>query len=190
MRLPNQDVRAVDSAGRASETDFKFKKSIQRFMWQAQKLVETASVIAGKVLVGSPTGADKGDGTVNAEKLYEDGKRVFVQSGIAEDGGLSHVPYDHGTVTSGTVTIDPSVRLHHKLVCGGAITISPAATNYHGTALLHIANNAGAGDKTMSGFIFAQTGNPFTNTNGHKFWVALFFAGADGCDYRVQKRQA
>lgn len=130
------------------------------------------------------------DGTANYPILKEDGKRVFVQYGVAEDGGLSHVPYNHGTVTSGTVVIDPSVRLHHELICGGAITISPAATDYHGTVLLHITNNSAAGDKTMSGFTFAQPGSSFTNTDGHKFWVALFFAGADGCDYRVQKRQA
>lgn len=183
MRLPNQDVRAVDSAGRASETDFKFKKSIQRFMWRAAKIWET-----GKIIVGAPTGGDKGDGTLNAEEIYEDGKRVFVQEGNATKG-LQHTPVDHGTVTSGTLTISPLDGFMHEAICGGAFQID-VPTNLWGSAVLHITNAAGAGEITFSSNLQKKYPSAkHETTNGNKFSITFYFFGTHKADYSVQPRQ-
>lgn len=129
------------------------------------------------------------DGDADFTTLKEDGKRAFIQGSTADEGGLEHTPYDHGTMTTGTLTLDPAVRLHQEVVCNGAITISPASTDYHGTAVLHITNGSSAGTKTPSGFTKQYTGDAFTNTNAHKFAMIFYFFGSDGCDYIVKARQ-
>lgn len=129
------------------------------------------------------------NGNADFTTLKEDGKRAFIQGSTADEGGLEHTPYDHGTMTTGTLTLDPAVRLHHQVVCNGAITISPASTDYHGTAVLHITNGSSAGTKTPSGFTKQYTGDAFTNTNAHKFAMIFYFFGSDGCDYIVKARQ-
>lgn len=190
MRLPNQDVRAVDSAGRASETDFKFKKSIQRFMWQAQKLVETASVIAGKVLVGSPTGGDKGDGTVNAEELYDDGERVLTERAKQTiKAGFDNDRYSLGTLTSGTHTVDPQDGQHQGATFNGSFTLSPASVTKDSTVVLHVTNGASAGTVTFTGWGKKYPSQSLTTTNGHKFTIIMYFFGSDGADYAIFARQ-
>lgn len=183
MRLPNQDVRSVDDAGRSSETAFKFNKTVQRFMWQAAKIWETA-----KIIVGSPSGGDKGNGTLNAEEIYEDGKRVFVQEGNATKG-LQHTPVDHGTVSSGTVTLSPLDGFFQKLTNNGAFTLN-ASTSYCGSVVLHVTNGASAGAVTFGGdFLKKYPSGSLTTTNGHKFTITVYFFGSDKADYSIQARQ-
>lgn len=183
MRLPNQDVRSVDNAGRSSEAAFKFNKTVQRFMWQAAKIWETA-----KIIVGSPSGGDKGDGAVNAEEIYEDGKRVFVQEGNATKG-LQHTPIDHGTVTGGTLTISPLAGFFQSVTNGGAFTLQ-ASTSYYGTIVLHVTNNASAGAVTFGGdFLKKYPSGTLTTTNGDKFVITVYFFGAGKADYSIQPRQ-
>jgi hypothetical protein len=185
MRLPNQEVRSVDSAGRPSETDFKFKKSIQRFMHQLTKVLEIP-----KIIVGSPTGGDKGDGTVNAEELYDDGSRVLTErSGQTLEAGFDSDRYDIGTVTSGTVTIDPINGQSQQLTANGAFTLSPASVTNGSFVSLHVTNGSSADTVTFTGFTKKYPSETLTTSNGHKFNIVIYFFGSDGADYAIYRRQ-
>lgn len=128
------------------------------------------------------------DGTANYPILKEDGKRVFVQEGNATKG-LQHTPVDHGTVSSGTLTISPLDGFWHDVVNNGAFTLD-ASTSYRGCAVLHITNGASAGAITFSGnFQKKYPSQSLDTTNGSKFVVTIYFFGADKADYSIQARQ-
>lgn len=81
-------------------------------------------------------------------------------------GGARVTPdTSRGTITTGTVTLDPGDRPLQAYTNGGAHTLAPGANN--GYLLLDITNNASAGAITTSGW--TKVVGVFTTTSGHKF---------------------
>jgi hypothetical protein len=185
MRLPSQDVRTVDNAGRPSETDFKFKKSIQRFMHELTKVLEVP-----KIIVGSPTGGDLGDGTINAEELYDDGSRVLTErAGQTIDAGFDNEPYDLGTITSGTLTIDPINGQHQKVTFNGTFDVEPATVTNYSSVSLHVTNGSSAGSPDFSAFNKKYPSETLTTTDTDQFNIVIYFFGSGGADYAIFRRQ-
>lgn len=178
--VPGYQNPSIDRAGRSSTEEFRFKKSISDWI---NKFDPTRSA---KLIIGSPTDDDLGDGSVNAQALYENGKRAFIQGGEA-DAGLGHNPTDHGSMASGTLTIDPLDGFFHKVTITGAVVISPASGQV-GSCVLHIQNGASA-NASFSGWAKKYPGSTVSTVNGNKFAVFMYFFGADGADYAVQARQ-
>lgn len=81
-------------------------------------------------------------------------------------GGARVTSKSLGTVSSGTVTLDPGDRPLQHYTNGGAHTLAPGANT--GSILLDITNNGSAGSITTSGWT-KVVGDAFTTTNGHKF---------------------
>jgi hypothetical protein len=105
---------------------------------------------------------------------------LTVVGGQTLTGGFTETPFDFGTVTTGTITPNPSKCLKQKVTNNGAFTI--AATAEVGDLELLVTNAAGAGAITLSGFTKQFTGDAFDTTNGHKFVVFIyaFDAGVTG----------
>ena len=122
------------------------------------------------------------------DELTIDGKNPFLQGGEA-DAGLDHNFVDHGTLSGGTLTIDPLEGFFHKMVNNGAITISPAASDLGRSCVLHITNSSGAGVLTFTGWTKPYSGSVITTVDGDRFAVFMYFYGSDGADYAVQARQ-
>lgn len=113
---------------------------------------------------------------------------VLAPAGGSEvSGGFTFDPYDHGTISSGSITPNPSQCLKQTLTNNGAFTLN--ATAECGDVELHITNGASAGAITFSGFVKKYTSDPITNTNGHKFIILIFGWGALGADYVIKARQ-
>lgn len=129
------------------------------------------------LVVGSPTGGNKGSGTINAEAIYEQDKRALTEGGGRTlSGGFVFAEYDLGTVSSGTITPNPSNGLKQKLTNNGAFTL--AATSEIGDLELRVTNGASAGSITFSGFEKNWPGDALNTTNGNQF--VIFIYGFDG----------
>lgn len=94
---------------------------------------------------------------------------------------------DQGTITGGTLIVDPNDGAIQKIVNNGAMTISPASST--GRCILHITNGASAGAVTFSGWTQEYTGDSLNTTDGNKFAVEMNFFDADGADYLIRARQ-
>ena len=87
-----------------------------------------------------------------------------------DHAGFTATADDDGTQSSGTYTPTPVGGNMKRIVNGGAFTLAaPTATGDY-TMVIQITNNASAGAITLSGFS-KTSGNPFTTTNGHDFFV-------------------
>jgi hypothetical protein len=86
--------------------------------------------------------------------------------------GITTTADDDGTKSSGTYTPDPAGGNMKRIVNGGAFTLAEPTAAGDYTLVIQISNNASAGAITMSGFN-KVTGNPFTTTNGHDFFVYI-----------------
>lgn len=122
------------------------------------------------LVVGAPTDDDMGAGTINAEEIYEDGNRVFVQTGGAA-GGVSYTEFSHGTAGA-SITPNPSVCPKQYVVNNGAFTI--VATSEVGDVELRVENGSTPGAITFSGFNKNWTGDPLTVTGGHQFIIFIY----------------
>lgn len=90
-------------------------------------------------------------------------------------GGARIVSKNLGTISSGTLTLDPGNRPHQHYTNDGAHTLA-AGTNV-GSLLLVIKMGASASTITMSGFTAALvTGDLFTYNNGDEFWCWITIA--------------
>lgn len=92
-------------------------------------------------------------------------------------GGATVTPKDLGTISTGTVTIDPGDRAIQLYTNNGAHTL--AEISNEGSTIVMITNGASAGAITTSGWNFV-TGDPFTTTNGHRFLCMMVKVGAYG----------
>src|SRR6185312_10459397 len=93
--LPDSSTAHVNSdTGKPTKDIYNWLKSVQDFVNKN---------IFPSLVIGNPTGGNLGAGTLNAEQIYEQNKRVFVQTGNAT-GGLTFTTHDLGTITTGTVT--------------------------------------------------------------------------------------
>lgn len=89
-----------------------------------------------------------------------------------EYAGITTTADDDGTKSSGTYTPTPVGGNMKRIVNGGAFTLAAPSAAGDYTLVIQITNNASAGAITMSGFN-KVTGNPFTTTNGHDFFVYI-----------------
>lgn len=106
-----------------------------------------------------------GDGS--GTKTFSDDSKLAVLA--AQDqvitGGSRVTPYSLGTVTTGTVTLDPGDCPLQSYTNGGAHTLAPGANT--GYIFLDITNNGSAGDITTSGW--TKVVGSFATTNGNKY---------------------
>ena len=91
---------------------------------------------------------------------------------ITISGTGESTDFDHGTVSTGTITPDPSDSYTHKVVNNGAFTI--AATSESGRLLLLITNGASAGSVTFSGFDKQIAGDLMETTPGNIYAVYIW----------------
>lgn len=80
-------------------------------------------------------------------------------------GGARVTSKSLGTITTGTVTLDPGDRPLQHYTNNGAHTLAPGSNT--GSILLDITNGASAGAITTSGW--TKVVGAFTTTNAHKF---------------------
>jgi hypothetical protein len=131
--------------------------------------------MTGHIVVGSPTGGSKGDGTINAEELWQDGVRVptttewsmtlnWAQGAVLENGDViftGRFP-SPGTINalkyktaSGSFTA--AVKINGTVVTGlSAVAVSSSSYNSTNATA---ANTPAAGDE-VSVTLSAATGGP------------------------------
>lgn len=86
------------------------------------------------------------------------------QAGQTLNGGVEVTLLDHGTLTSGTLTLNMGQRPSQKVTCGGAFTLNPGSAE--GSCLLDVVNNASAGNITIG---FDKVTGAFDTVNGNRF---------------------
>lgn len=144
--------------------------------------VLAASIFGSTILLkqgSAPTPTQEGDiqwdtdddrivvGDGSGTKLFSDDSKLAVLAATDQviTGGALVTPLSLGTITTGTVTLDPGDRALQSYTNGGAHTLAPGSNN--GYLLLDITNNGSAGAITTSGW--TKVVGAFTTTNGHKF---------------------
>lgn len=169
ITVPEPSVPLVDpNTGMVSTRWFPVLKGLER------NAAADPGLAMSHIVVGAPTDGDKGDGTINAEEIYEGGNRVFVQGGNA-DAGVTYSPADHGTVSSGSITPNPLDGPKQVVTNAGAFQIN--ATSQTGDVELHIINGTGAGAVTFAGFSKKWVGDSLNTTTGHEFVVFIYGYG-------------
>ena len=98
--------------------------------------------------------------------------RVTANADDALTGGYTTTADDDGTFSTGTYTPTPAGGNMKRIINGGAFTLAAPTAAGDYTIVVQITNNASAGAITLTGFS-RSTGNPFTTTNGHDFFVYL-----------------
>lgn len=98
--------------------------------------------------------------------------RVTANADGTLTGGYTTTADNDGTKSSGTYTPDPAGGNMKRIVNGGAFTLAAPTAAGDYTLVVQITNTAGAGAITLSGFS-KTTGNLFTTTNGHDFFVFI-----------------
>jgi hypothetical protein len=128
---------------------------------------------AGEVYVanGSGSGSWVAQGEIDGHTALVDD--VEGQGPIT--GGAQITPKDLGTITTGTVTVDPGDRGLHTYTNNGAHTL--AAMSGNGATIVQITNGPTAGTITTSGWDVVK-GDAFTTTNGHRFLCMLVKIGS------------
>lgn len=158
-------------------SDPNMTQEMRRFLDDVDKLLRKPDQEFGSVTAGSGT----------FDELTVGGLNPFLQGGEADEG-LDHNWVDHGTITSGTLTIDPLDGFFHKVTANGTFAISPAS-NRGGSCILHVTNGATAGTVTFSGWTKKYPSASLTTTSGNKFAIPMYFFDAEGADYMIQARQ-
>lgn len=170
LPLPDSSAAHVGEGGKPTKDFYNWLKSVGDFASKTAQAFKS-------LVIGSPTGGNLGDGTINAEQIYEDDKRVFAQAGNAT-GGVTFTEHDHGTPANGaTITPNPSQGLK-QLVTNNVAGFTVAATAEIGDLELRIVNGASAGTITFSGFEKKWTSDSLDTTNGHQFVAFIYgFSG-------------
>ena len=110
--------------------------------------------------------------------LVSDGANWHVAAGMLGlklGSGYHAEVYDNGTVTSGTLTLDPEESNFHKVINGGAFTLAVPAED--GNIVLQVTNNASAGAVTTSSFT-KVSGDPLTTSDGDDFFLHVTTVGS------------
>jgi hypothetical protein len=98
---------------------------------------------------------------------------VLAKTGQVLTGGVHLTPFNIGTVTSGTTTIDCGNNAAQKMTNGGASTIAAPAND--GQCIILITNNGSAGSISFSGFtVGSNTGASLDTVNAHEFSVFVW----------------
>ena len=90
--------------------------------------------------------------------------------GATVSGGVTGTTDSDGEFSLGTYTPTPTGGNFKAITNAGAFTLAAPSAAGDYTMVIQITNVTGAGVITMSGFS-KTTGNPFTTTNGHDFFV-------------------
>lgn len=90
--------------------------------------------------------------------------------GLKLGSGYHAEVYDHGTITSGTLTPDPEEGNLQKVINGGAFTLAVPAEDT--SVVLKVTNNASAGAVTTSAYA-KVSGDSITTSNGDKFYFNI-----------------
>jgi hypothetical protein len=130
---------------------------------------------AGEVYVanGSGSGSWVAQGEIDGHTALVDD----VENQGPLTGGADITPKDLGTITTGTVTVDPGDRGIQFYTNNGAHTLAEMSSQ--GAVIVQITNGASAGAITTSGWDIV-TGDPFTTTNTHKFLCIMVKVGSIG----------
>ena len=141
-------------------------------------VISTIAATFPSLVVGTPTGGNKGAGTANVQgTIYQNNSAVFVQTGNAT-GGLTWTTSDFGTITNGTISPAPATCLKQSVTNNGTLVISATSLSVGDVELL-IVNGASATSLTFSGFSKTFTGDAYTTTNNNAFVAYLYgFAGS------------
>lgn len=91
---------------------------------------------------------------------------------INSGSGVTATADVDGTISSGTYTPTPVGGNFKSITNSGAFTLAAPTTSGDYTLVIQITNSSTAGAITLSGFN-RTTGNPFTTTNGHDFFVYI-----------------
>lgn len=125
-------------------------------------LVRNASNVTDRLAVGTANQALVTDGT---DVAWGAVVRPAVTSNLTV--GYTTDEYAHGTISSGTVTVDLTVEGVQTLTNNGAFTLAPPASGA-GHAEIWVTNDASAGAITTSGFT-KVTGDTYATTNAKKY---------------------
>lgn len=126
---------------------------------------------AGKIGVSVTTNLELGYlSGVTAPVQTQLDNRVTANADDALTGGYTTTADDDGTKSTGTYTPNPAGGNMKRIINGGAFTLAAPTASGDYTLVIQITNNGTAGAITLSGFS-KTTGNPFTTTNGHDFFV-------------------
>lgn len=98
--------------------------------------------------------------------------RVTSNADDALTGGYTTTADDDGTISTGTYTPTPAGGNMKRIINGGAFTLAAPAASGDYTLVIQITNSASAGVITTSGFN-KVTGDVFTTTSGHDFFVYI-----------------
>jgi hypothetical protein len=97
---------------------------------------------------------------------------LTVAGGQTLIGGFNETIFDFGSVTSGSITPNPSKSLKQHVTNNGSFFI--AATAEIGDVELLITNGASAGALTFSGFTKQWSGDALDTVNGHQFIILIY----------------
>jgi hypothetical protein len=124
----------------------------------------TAAEIARITSVGAMTLA--GNNVITGRSATNTAVQPLTYAGITTTADAD------GTISSGTYTPTPVGGNMKTITNGGAFTLAAPSAAGDYTLVIQITNSGSAGAITMSGFN-RVTGNPFTTTNGHDFFVYI-----------------
>lgn len=161
----NAEDITFDPAGNIAATDV--QAAIEELDAEKQPLDSDLTALAGVatqtygrglLTYASEAAFKTGTGLADTAKLNVVDQVITGGARVTPDTSL-------GTITTGTVTLDPGDRPLQSYTNGGAHTLAPGANT--GYLLLDITNNGSAGAITVSGW--TKVVGAFTTTNGHKF---------------------
>ena len=105
----------------------------------------------------------------NITVTYNDGSNsMSLALNTALTGGFTSSSYNLGTVTSGTVTPDPTNGNLQHMTANGAFTLAVPTASGEYTIAIEVLNGASAGAISTSGFTKVN-GDSYATTNGNKY---------------------
>lgn len=134
-------------------------------MLGSNNLSDLTNFATARATLGVPASADIG---VTIQPYDADTLKADTADTLT--AGFAATPYNAGTKSSGTFTLNEANGNFQHCVNGGAFTLAPPTNDC--TIVLQVTNNASAGTITTSGFT-KVTGSSITTTDGHDFFMFI-----------------
>ena len=150
------------------------KPNLSEGLWKVGGTAVTATAAELNILDGvtaTATELNYSSGVTSAIQTQLD-NRVTSNADDALTGGYTTTADDDGTISTGTYTPTPAGGNMKRIINGGAFTLAAPAASGDYTLVIQITNSASAGVITTSGFN-KVTGDVFTTTSGHDFFVYI-----------------